>query len=220
MIRVIVADEQSLFRVGVRSILSKEADIFVAGEANSIAEGMKLIQQLHPDVVLLGLASGSAEWEEILSLLRNGTSPCKVIVFMDGVTEESLLGMIRAGAKGYSTKTISPPFLVKAVRAVHAGEIWADRRMVTKVFEEFLTLKRPVSSHSGIKASVLTKREAEILKLIARGMKNKEIAESLFISEKTVKTHITNIFEKLEVKDRLKAALFVIEGGLAGKETG
>ena len=220
MIRVIIADEQSLFRAGVKSTLSRERDIFIAGETNSIAEVPALSRQLNPDILLLGLQTGSQEWENVLGHLRNGTSPCKVIIFMEGVGEGDLLSMIRAGAKGYSTKTISPPFLVKAVRAVHAGEIWADRRLVTKVFEEFLTLKQTSAARPVAKASVLTKREAEILKLIARGMKNKEIAESLFISEKTVKTHITNIFDKLEVNDRLKAALFVIEGGLSSKESG
>lgn len=220
MIRVVIADEQSLFRAGIRSILAKETDIFISGEANSRSDAITLIQKAHPDIVLMGLPTGSRDWEGILSTLRNGTPSSKIIVFMDGVSEEELLGMIRAGAKGYSTKTISPPFLIKAVRAVYAGEIWADRRLVTKVFDELLSFNRPSPQQGTTKAHVLTKREAEILRLIARGMKNKEIAESLFISEKTVKTHITNIFEKLEVSDRLKAALFVIEGGLSGKETG
>lgn len=211
MIRVVLVDDQTLVRSGIRGLLELTDDIEVIGEAGNGSEAVKLIAELHPDVVLLDVRMSDCTGIEVLSLLsERGCLPPTILLttFDDDV---ALLEGIRGGARGFLLKDISLERLAEGIRQVHSG----------------LSLIRPVMTEriaQGVRESVtafdkldmpdrLTNREAEILRLMAGGFSNREIADLLGSSEGTVKNHISNILSKLGVRDRVRAVLRGIELG-------
>lgn len=209
-IRILLTEHREIVRAGLRSLLAAEPDMEVVGDTADVKELFRLAEKETPDILLLGLALPHEQNLSTLKELRKRSPETRTIVLMDHTSERDLLDGIRAGAKGSLLNSASTAALKKAVRMVAGKEYWIDRKMIGRLFSEFLLLLNPPEIKNAA-ADLLTKREREVLRFLAQGCRNKEIAKRLIISEKTVKTHLTNIFSKLKINDRLQAALFVRE---------
>ncbi|WP_326632271.1 response regulator transcription factor [Nonomuraea fuscirosea] len=206
MIRVLIADDHPVVRQGLRTFLDLQDDITVVGEAGDGAQAVELVAELAPDVLLLDLRMPVLDGLGALERLSGATTR---IVVLTSVSDPSDVGpAMRAGAAGFLYKDVDPPALVQAVRAVHGGQVL----LAPEAAEAML------SSRGGGVAPApvpLTEREREVLALIAAGRSNREIARSLAVAEKTVKTHVSNVLMKLGVQDRTQAALYAVRHGLA-----
>lgn len=222
-IEVLIADDHALLREGLRKILELEDDIVVVGEAVDGADVVEKARALCPDVVLMDInmpkGGGLAATRAICATLPG----VAVIVLTIHDDEEYIIELFHAGAKGYLLKDVDPSRLVEAIRRVHDGETFIPPNLVAKVFQQFhrnsgrmSEPESPGPAETQPRASFepLTERELEILQQIVEGHTNKEIAQTLFISEKTVKNHVTNILRKLDLSDRTQAAVFAIRNGL------
>lgn len=214
-IKVVIADDHTLFREGLRKILSLEKDILVAGEAANGEDAGKLAERIKPDVLLMDLKMPKSDLVQSLLELSNTAPLTKVLVLTAYSDEENVLNAAKSGARGYASKGIPTSALIQAIKAIHGGGTWVDRDIPCwQAFEEIAasyagtTPTAPTLGDESIQS--LTKRELEILKLVAEGLTNEEIGKKIFISEKTVKTHLTNIFDKLKVNNRFKAALMLM----------
>ena len=213
-IKVVIADDHPLFRDGLRRILSLEKDILVVGEAADGDELDKTIERTKPDILLLDLKMPKGDPVQNLLGVSAKSPSTQVMVLTAFSEEENVLNAAKSGARGFISKGTPSATVIQAIRAVHNGAFWVDNDVPAKdAFEEIVgsrpearsTLPQPDESIQS-----LTKREMEILKLVAEGLTNEEIGKKIFISEKTVKTHLTNIFDKLKVNNRFKAALLLM----------
>ena len=206
-IRVLIVDDHALFRQGLRMLLETEADIRVVGEAVDGREAVKQAESLRPDVVLLDILMPDMNGLEVIPKLREKSPESKVLILTGFLEYKFIAAALEDGARGYVVKTTDPRTLAKAIRAVQAGEIWAERKVLTEFLDGLLkrvnNLRRPLPAGQ----EPLTAREHEIVQWVIQGMKNKEIAGRLSISEKTVKTHLSNIFRKLNVSRRVELLL-------------
>jgi DNA-binding NarL/FixJ family response regulator len=212
-IKVVVADDHTLFRDGVKKILSLEKDILVVGEAARGDEVVKVVERSKPDVLLLDLRMPKGDVVQTLLDLKERSPATKVLVLTAFAEDESVLNAAKGGARGYLLKGADFDTLRQAIKKVHSGGLWIDREVPAgEVFEEIAMGQiDPVASpQQDAAVESLTRRELEILRLVAEGMTNEEIGKKIFISEKTVKTHLTNIFDKLKVNNRFKAALMIM----------
>jgi DNA-binding NarL/FixJ family response regulator len=211
-IKVVIADDHTLFREGLKRILLLEKDILVVGEAATGAEAVRVVARTRPDILLLDLKMPNSNEAESLLQIAGKSPSTRVIILTAYFAEEDVLDSAKGRARGYLLKGVSTPTLIEAIRKVHGGEIWVDREL--PLAGDFAQIARANQFDPGPPANEtlqnLTKRETEILQLVAEGLTNEEIAKKVFISEKTVKTHLTNIFDKLQVNNRFKAALLVI----------
>ncbi len=215
-IRVLIADDHALVRSGLRSILETEPEIEVVGEAGDGHEALAVAQELLPDVILMDIKMG--DWDGVTATrrVRNSVPSARVIVLTNYDEDDLVFSSIRAGASGYLLKEVSGSQLANAIRTVSDGFSLIYPSVAKKVLDEFGRLKttRPgvvVDEDAGY--SDLTPREREVLKLVASGRPNKEIGGALGITERTVKTHISNIFSKLALTDRTQAALYMHDRG-------
>jgi len=214
-IRVLLADDHAVVRSGLRSILETEPEIEIIGEAGDGHEALALAQELLPDVILMDIKMG--DWDGVTATrrVRNSVPSARVIVLTNYDEDDLVFSSIRAGASGYLLKEVTGSQLTNAIRTVSDGFSLIYPSVAKRVLDEFGRLRaadRPAGDDEGY--SDLTAREREVLKLVASGRANKEIAGALGISERTVKTHISNIFSKLELTDRTQAALYVHNRGL------
>ncbi len=213
-IKVVIADDHALFRDGLRKILSLEKDILVVGEAANGDEVAKVIERTHPDILLLDLKMPKGDVVQNLLDVVARSPTTKVIILTAFSDDENVLNAAKGGAKGYVPKGVPSATLVQAIKVVHKGSLWIDKEISTwETFEEIVqdqTTSRDAVPRLNESIKALTKREMEILKLVAEGLTNEEIGKKIFISEKTVKTHLTNIFDKLKVNNRFKAALMLM----------
>ncbi len=208
-IRVMLVDDHELFRRGLDLVLRDETDLEIVGEA---ADGLAAIEraaELQPDVVMMDVRLPGISGIEATRRIRNAQPATKVVMLTVSDDEEDLFGAIRAGASGYLLKEVSIDEVANAIRAVVRGQALVTPSMATKLFSEFNVLSRRVDAQHGT-APRLTDREVEVLRLVAKGMSNKEIATELVIAENTVKNHVRNILEKLQMRSRMEAAMYAV----------
>jgi two-component system response regulator DegU len=212
-IRVVIADGNRLHREGLRLILGQENGIEVVGEAVNGIQTIELVDDLKPDVVLLDISLSEIDAIDTLLPARQKSPNSKAIMLAQGADETIIFECLKAGAKGYLSKHSAASDLVKSIKAVDRGELWVERKLMSRYFDhESLTGLNKGNPRSN--QEQLSPREQEVLGLLAIGSTNKEIAQKLFISEKTVKCHVNNIFKKLNVTRRLQAVLYAIGKGL------
>jgi len=208
-IRVLIADDHSMVRQGIKRILELEGDIIVIAQASNGDEAVKLAREYRPDVVLMDINMPGTTGLQAIKELKQDKNAYKVIVLTIHQDREYLFKTLQMGAEGYVLKDAEPAVLVEAIRNVNGGESYIQPNMTRELVREF----NRVTLHEKDKAdeNALTPREIEVLELIAEGMINKEIAKQLYISEKTVKNHVSNIFKKLNVSDRTQAAIYAFK---------
>ena len=217
MIRVLIADDQALVRGGFRMILDAQKDIEVVGEAADGQEAVVQARELRPDVVLMDIRMPKVDGIEATRRLSDGDSP-RVLMLTTFDLDEYVYAAMKAGASGFLLKDVRPEQLADAVRVVAAGEALLAPAITRRLIEEFV--RRPAPGSAPAEIAELTDRELEVLKLIARGLSNSGIASMLFVSEATVKTHVTHILAKLRLRDRVQAVVLAYESGLVEPGSG
>ena len=210
LIGVLIADDHPFVRHGLRTFLETLDDVEVVGEAANGAEAVEQAAKLVPDVVLMDLVMPELDGVEATRRIRAESPTTKVIVLTSFDADEQVFPAIKAGAAGYLLKDVRPAELADAVRKASRGEALLAPSVAAKLMQEVAGDRSP--------AAGLTERELEVLRLIARGLSNKMIARELVVSEKTVKTHVSNILAKLHLTDRTQAALYAVREGLAELE--
>ncbi|MDU5335247.1 response regulator transcription factor [Enterococcus sp.] len=208
MIRVLLVDDHEMVRLGVSSYLSIQADVEVVGEAENGEEGYEKAMDLRPDVILMDLVMEVMDGIESTKKILKEWPEAKILIVTSFIDDEKVYPAIEAGASGYLLKTSTAHEIANAIRKTFNGERVLEPEVTTKMMEQLSNRNRHVLHEE------LTNREQEILLLIAQGMSNQEIADELFITLKTVKTHVSNILAKLEVEDRTQAAIYAFKHGL------
>ena len=207
MIKVLLVDDHEMVRLGVSSYLSIQDDIEVIGEAENGRVGYEKALELRPDVILMDLVMDEMDGIESTKLILNDWPEAKIIIVTSFIDDEKVYPAIEAGAAGYQLKTSTAHEIAEAIRATQRGERVLEPEVTTKMMDR-LTNRTPILHED------LTNREQEVLLLIAEGKSNQEIADALFITLKTVKTHVSNILSKLEVEDRTQATIYAFKHGL------
>ena len=213
-IRVLLTDDHAIVRKGVRALLATEKDIEVIGEAGSGAEAVAQAEALHPDVILMDLVMPELDGIEATRQITSRTPNSHVLVLTSFAADEKVFPAIKAGALGYLLKDSGPEELVGAIRKVHRGEPSLEPSIARKVLME---LSNPPKQQP-FTVDPLTEREFDVLRLIAKGCSNKEIALKLSVSELTVRTHVSNILCKLHLASRTQAALYALQKGITSLE--
>ncbi|MEW2319001.1 response regulator transcription factor [Streptomyces bauhiniae] len=207
-IRVLLVDDHQVVRRGLRTFLEVQDDIEVVGEAADGAEGVARAEELRPAVILMDVLMPGTDGIDALRRLRELGNPARVLIVTSFTERRTVVPALRAGAAGYVYKDVDPDALAAAIRSVHAGHILLQ----PEVAEALLTQEEANSGQG--RGGSLTEREREVLGLIADGRSNREIARALVLSEKTVKTHVSNILMKLDLADRTQAALWAVRHGM------
>jgi len=211
IIKVLIVDDHQVVRQGLRTFLELHEDINVVGEAENGISAVEMVSQLQPDVVLMDLVMPNMDGITATQKIRSSGSPAKIIALTSFSEDDKVFPAIQAGAASYLLKDVSPDDLVDAIRAVHHGEARLHPDITRKLMEQVSQAKNlPME----IPVEQLTDREREVVRLVALGRTNREIAQELFISEKTVKTHISNILGKLNLEHRTQLAIYAIKNKL------
>jgi NarL family two-component system response regulator LiaR len=208
-IRVLIADDHPVVRHGLRAFLQLQADLDIVGEAGDGLEAVAQVRKLQPDVVLLDLVMPRLDGIEAIRHIREARSSTKVIVLTTFADDEKVFPAVKAGAAGYLLKDVEPRELAEAIRTVHGGQGLLHPSIASKLMREFAGEQERAST-----LDTLTEREMDVLRLIAQGKSNREIAREFVLSEKTVKTHVSNILAKLQLADRTQAALYAVRNRL------
>ncbi|MEX0785655.1 MAG: response regulator transcription factor [Dehalococcoidia bacterium] len=208
-ISILIADDHPIVREGLRTFLELQDDMEIVGEAADGEEAVARAQELLPDIVLMDLVMPRMNGIEATRRIRAGSPSTRVIALTSFADDDKVFPAVKAGAAGYLLKDMRPQELADAIRTVHRGEALLHPSVAAKLMQELAA--KPVAT-----AGALTVREMDVLQHIARGMSNREIAEALVVSEKTVKTHVSNILQKLHLADRTQAALYAVREGLVG----
>jgi len=210
VIRILLVDDHAIVRKGIRAVLRTLPGIEVVGEAANGREAVSQARDLDPDVILMDLVMPELDGIEAIRQIKAEESEARILVLTTFAGEDKIFPAIKAGALGYHLKDSSPDALVQAIRQVYRGESALHPVIARKVLQEISgPLERPPTQDP------LTPREVEVLRLIAQGRDNREIADLLFISETTVRTHVSNILGKLHLASRTQAALYALREGLA-----
>jgi DNA-binding NarL/FixJ family response regulator len=215
-IRVLLVDDQPLLRTGFRMILSAEPDLQIVGEAAEGASGVEAARRLNPDVVLMDIRMPGMDGIQATRLLAGpGVEDAKkVLILTTFGLDEYVVEALRAGASGFLLKDSPAEDLVDAIRIVAAGEALLAPSITRRLLDRVASRLPPATENAIPALSELTEREMEVLKLVARGMSNAEIAEKLVVSETTVKTHVSRVLAKLDIRDRVQAVILAYETGL------
>jgi DNA-binding NarL/FixJ family response regulator len=215
-IRVLIVDDHALFRRGLEMVLDEETDIELVGQASDGSEATQRAAESLPDVVLMDIRMPKSSGIDACRAMKEAAPSTKIVMLTISDEEEDLFEAIRAGASGYLLKDIPLDEVAEAVRAVHGGQSLISPSMAGKLLTEFATLARRNEEEppQQVPAPKLTDREMEVLKLVAKGMNNRDIAKELFISENTVKNHVRNILEKLQIHSRMEAVMIALRDKL------
>jgi len=209
-IRVLIVDDHALFRRGLEMVLEQEPDIDVVGEASDGAEALTKAVDGTPDIVLLDVRMPKRGGIDACTAIKDAVPSTKIIMLTISDEEADLYDAIKAGAMGYLLKEISIEEVASAIRAVHGGQSLISPSMASKLLNEFASMIKRGDERQQVPAPRLTDREMEVLRLVAKGMNNRDIAKELFISENTVKNHIRNILEKLQLHSRMEAVVYAV----------
>lgn len=214
-VKVLIVDDHTLFRRGIAAVLSNQPDLKVVGEASDGLDAIKKTKEIAPDVVLMDLNMPRCSGLEATQALQAEMPQVNILVLTVSENESDLFTAMKFGARGYILKNAEPEELTHAIFHIARGGVIVSPLMATKLLTEFKDL-RAVSERESVQQAnaILSPREGEVLQLVAKGATNKEIGESLFISENTVKTHLQNIMEKLHLVNRSQAAAYAVEKGL------
>ncbi|KQX45432.1 MULTISPECIES: response regulator [unclassified Paenibacillus] len=210
LIKVLLVDDHEMVRIGLAAVLGTEDGIEVVGEASNGHDGIRLAQEYRPDVVLMDLVMEGMDGIETTRKLLQLYPDCKVIVLTSFLDDEKMYPVIEAGAFSYLLKTSRASEIAQAIRAAAKGQSILESQVASKIMNRFRQPKPAAEPHEE-----LTDREMEVLRLIAKGKSNQELADDLFIGVKTVKFHVTNVLAKLGVEDRTQAAIYAFKHGLA-----
>jgi DNA-binding NarL/FixJ family response regulator len=214
MIRVLLCDDQALVRSGFRMILEAREDLEVVGEAEDGREAIELSRQLNPDVILMDVRMPNVDGVEATRQLVAGGATARILILTTFDLDEYVYDALRAGASGFLLKDVQPAQLVDAVRVVSAGEALLAPTVTRRLLDRFADALPGEEAKSLPALESLTERELEVLKLLAGGLSNAELAEQLFLSETTVKSHISSVLRKLDLRDRVQAVVLAYEAGL------
>lgn len=211
--RILIADDQSLVRAGFRLILESQPDLEVVGEARDGEEAVAMARRTRPDVILMDIRMPRLDGlEATRRIVSNGSPPCRIVMLTTFDLDEYVYAALRAGACGFLLKDVTPEQLIAAIRLVATGDALLAPSITRRLIERYATR----NSDSGLNhdLAALTPRELDVLRLMARGLGNPEIAERLSVSEATVKTHVAHVLEKLQVDNRVQAVVIAYESRL------
>lgn len=212
MIEIVLADDQHLVRSGFGMIIGNEPDMSVVGEATNGAEAVQLTKSLSPDLVLMDIQMPVVDGLEATLTISGLPDAPRVLILTTFERDEYVFTALRNGASGFLLKNAPPEQLLDAIRTVAAGEALLAPSVTRRIVEEFA--RRPASTEPSPLIEHLTEREREVLQQLGRGRTNAEIAEELFVGEATVKTHVSNVLAKLQLRDRVQAVVFAYENGI------
>lgn len=210
--KIIIVDDHVLFREGLAAIIRSEPDIEILGMAGSVREAVALARTVKPEIALMDFSLPDGSGADATRMILQEHADCKIVFLTMSEDDENLFAAIRSGAKGYLLKNMHPQKLVVALRSVQKGESALSRSMTMRLMEELSRTKKTEPP----KENTLTHREMDVIKAVAKGLSNQEIAKQLFISENTVKYHVHSILGKLGLADRRELASFAREHGVAG----
>ena len=211
-VKLIIADDHVLIREGIKKLLELEESLDILGLANDGLEAVEMVRKFSPNVILLDINMPNMSGIEALKIIKRDFPKTKVIMLTIHEDAEYLIETINIGAEGYVLKDADVSSLIKAILKVNSGEIYIHPTLSGILIKEY---KKKDKTQEEINNSSLTRREFEVIKLISKGYNNKEIATELYISEKTVKNHVSNIFKKIKVTDRTQAALYAIKNNIS-----
>lgn len=209
-IRVMICDDHALFRRGLIMVLEAEDDIEIVGEAEDGRDAVERVADIVPDVVLMDVRMPEIDGIEATRMIADRAPSAKILMLTVSDEESDLYEAIKAGATGYLLKEISIEEVASAVRAVVSGQSLISPSMASKLLTEFTNLAKRADERTSVPTPRLTERELEVLRLVAQGMSNREIAGELYISENTVKNHVRNILEKLHLHTRMEAVMYAV----------
>jgi DNA-binding NarL/FixJ family response regulator len=209
-IRVLVADDHALYRRGLEMVLGAEDGIEIVGEAGDGAEAIRKVEELLPDVVLMDIRMPRRSGIEACTAIKDVVPSTKIVILTISDEESDLYEAVRAGANGYLLKDVPGEEIAAGIRAVASGQSLISPSMASKLLTEFASMIKKSEERPQVPVPRLTVRELEVLKLVARGMANRDIARELFISENTVKNHVRNILEKLQLHSRMEAVVYAV----------
>lgn len=212
-IRILIVDDHAVVRKGIQALLATEDDLEVIGEAEDGEEAVELYQVLTPDLLLLDLIMPKVNGIEVIKKIKGDHPGAKILVLTSFAADDQVFPAIKAGALGYLLKDTEPADLIRAIRQVYSGESSLSPTIARKVLDEVF---HPAAKE--LSPDPLTKREVDVLQVLATGKSNRDIAEELSISETTVRTHVSNILGKLHLASRTEAALYALKEGVANLE--
>ena len=212
-IRVVIADDQTLVRAGFRMILDARDDIEVVGDAENGDEAVAVVEALAPDVVLMDVRMPGVDGIDATRRIVTGGSPARIVILTTYDLDEYVFAALRAGASGFMLKDVRPADLVEGVRVVARGDALLAASVTRRLLDRFVQVL-PDPAHAPPDLGELTEREVEVLHLVASALSNAEIAEQLYLSEATVKTHVSSVLRKLGLRDRVQAVVYAYDVGL------
>ena len=213
-IRVLIVDDQTIFRESLTSLLQGYQCIEIVGRAKDGLEAIAKARELVPEVVLMDIRLPRCSGVEATQAIMNEMPGINVIMLTVSDKHKDLFAAVKAGAKGYFLKTVEADELIKGIELVSCGHVVVSPMMATKLLGEFSNMSEAARRQAKAAGAILTGREQDVLRLLARGASNKEIAEALIIAENTVKTHLRNILRKLHLHNRVQAAIYALQEGL------
>lgn len=209
-IRLLIVDDHALIRKGLHALINTEPGIEIVGEADNGRDAVKLARELSPDVVLLDLIMPQMNGIEVIEHIKQDNPQARILILTSFADDDKVFPAIKAGALGYLLKDSSPDDLINAIQLIYRGEVSLDPSVALKLIQEIHHTPDPIGA-----TNPLTHREVEVLKKIAQGLSNQEIATELCISEQTVRNHVHHILDKLHLANRTQAALFALREGFA-----